>query len=88
MYSYSQMKEEDEKIYEAENRAMSSIKMSLPQEILHTFRRYTSSKELWEALEKRYEGNAQVRKGRSDMLKKQFTVFRRLKAKSLDDIIT
>ena len=50
VYSYSQMKEDDKKIYEAENRAMSCIKMSLPQEILHTFRSYKSSKELWEAL--------------------------------------
>ena len=46
VYSYQQMKEEDKKIYEAENRALLCIKMCLPQEILHTFRNYRSSKEL------------------------------------------
>ena len=86
--SHSQMSENEKKIYEAENRALSCIKMSLPQEILHTFRRYMCSKDLWDALERRYEGSPQVKKGKTDLLKQQFAIFKSLKFESLDDIIT
>ena len=37
--SYSEMDEEQKLMYEAENKARAAITMSLPQEILHTFRR-------------------------------------------------
>ena len=55
--SYSAMKDEDNKMFEAENKAYSAITMCLPLEILHTFKKYRTSKELQEALENRYEGN-------------------------------
>ena len=86
--SYSAMKEEDKRMYEAENKALSAITMCLPQEILHTFKKYRTSRELWEALESRYEGNVEVRKNRTDLLKKQFVVFKHMKNESLEDIIT
>ena len=55
---YVQMQEPDKKMYEAEKRALAAIKMSLPDSIKHTFKKYTTSKDMWDALEKRYEGNA------------------------------
>ena len=38
--SYSAMKEEDKKMYEAENKALSAITMCLPQEILSKYRSF------------------------------------------------
>ena len=86
--SYSAMKDEDKKMFEAENKAYSAITMCLPLEILHTFKKYRTSKELWEALENRYEGNTQMKKGRAELLKAQFIVFKYMKNESLEDIIT
>ena len=47
-------------MHEAENKARVAITMCLPQEILHTFNRNRTSKDLWEALEKRYMGSVDV----------------------------
>ena len=77
--SYYAMNDDDKRMYEAENKALSAITMCLPQEILHTFKKYRTSRELWEALENRYEGNVEVRQNRTDMLKKQFVVFKHMK---------
>ena len=85
---YVQMQEPDKKMYEAEKRALAAIKMSLPDSIKHTFKKYTTSKDMWDALEKRYEGNADVKKNKVDLLKKQFAVFKYMKNESLEDIIT
>ena len=74
--SYSAMKDEDKKIFEAENKVYSAITMCLPLEILYTFKKYKTSKELWEALENRYEGNIQMKKGRTELLKAQFKIGR------------
>ena len=86
--AYVNMQENDKKMYEAEKRALAAIKMSLPDSIKHTFKKYTTSKEMWDALEKRYEGNPDVKKNKVDLLKKQFAVFKHMKNKSLEDIIT
>ena len=62
--------------------------MCLPLEILHTFKKYITAKELWESLENRYEGNVQIKKGRTELLKAQFMVFKYMKNESLEEIIT
>ena len=82
------MTQDQKSKYESENRALACIKMSLPHKILHTFRRLPTAKDLWDALAKRCEGNAQVRKGKAELLKKQFIVFKHLKGESLDELIT
>ena len=56
------MNENEKKMYEAEKRALAAIKMSLPDGIKHTFRNYQTAKGMWDALEKRYVGNADVKK--------------------------
>ncbi|XP_076941946.1 uncharacterized protein LOC143611657 [Bidens hawaiensis] len=75
-------------MYEAESKALAAITMALPQEILHTFKKYKSVRALWEALENRYEGNVGIRNSKSKLLKTQFSVFKGFKNESLDDIIT
>ena len=86
--SYSQMTDNEKKMYDAEKKALAAIKMALPLGIKHTFKSYSTSKEMWKALEKRYEGNEDVKKNRIDLLKKQFAVFKHMKNESLDEIIT
>ena len=82
------MNKDDKRMYEAENKALSAITMCLPQEILHTFKKYRTSRELWEALENIYEGNVEVRQNKTDLLKKQFFVFKHMNNELLEDIIT
>ena len=86
--SYVQMTDNEKKMFEAEKRALAAIKMSLPDGIKHTFKKYTTSKQMWDALEKRYEGNEDVKKNKIDLLKKQFAVFKHMKNESLEEIIT
>ncbi|KAJ0614335.1 hypothetical protein HanIR_Chr02g0061301 [Helianthus annuus] len=59
------MQEDDKKMYEAEKRALAAIKTSLPDSIKHTFKRYTNSKDMWDALEKRYQGNEDVKRNKA-----------------------
>ena len=86
--SFAQMTDHDKKMFEAEKKASTAIKMSLPDGIKHTFKRFATSKEMWDSLKKRYEGNEDVKKNRIDLLKKQFAVFKHMKNESLDEIIT
>ncbi|KAJ0683464.1 hypothetical protein HanPI659440_Chr16g0658571 [Helianthus annuus] len=83
--AYVNMQEADKKMYGAEKRALAAIKMSLPDSIKHTFKKYINSKDIWDALEKRYVGNADVKKNKVDLLKKQFAVFKYMKHESLED---
>ncbi|KAJ0938205.1 putative transcription factor interactor and regulator CCHC(Zn) family [Helianthus annuus] len=53
---YVNMKADDKKTYDAEKRALAAIKTSLPDSIKHTFTKYTNSKDMWDALQKRYQG--------------------------------
>ncbi|KAJ0612233.1 hypothetical protein HanHA300_Chr01g0025261 [Helianthus annuus] len=54
------MDESERQVVDAEKKALAAIKMSLPDGIKHTFTKYTNSKDMWDALEKRYQGNADV----------------------------
>ncbi|XP_076953322.1 uncharacterized protein LOC143627363 [Bidens hawaiensis] len=85
---YNKMEDDEKKMYEAESKTLAAITMALPQEILHTFRKYKTARELWEALESRYEGNFGIRNSKIKLLKTQFSVFKYFKNESLDDIIT
>ncbi|XP_076910270.1 uncharacterized protein LOC143567858 [Bidens hawaiensis] len=82
------MEDDEKKMYETESKALATITMALPQEILHTFRKYKSARELWEALENRYEGNVGIRNSKTKLLKTQFSVFKYFNNEPLDDILT
>ncbi|KAJ0876614.1 putative transcription factor interactor and regulator CCHC(Zn) family [Helianthus annuus] len=66
---------------------MSMITMAMTQSILHTFRKRNSSKELWDSMIQRYEGNEMYKKRRLERLKTQFVVFKALKNESFDDTV-
>ena len=52
--SFDKMNEFEKQMYNADKQASTVIRKSLPIEIKHSFHRYGSSSELWEALKKRY----------------------------------
>ncbi|MFS7983541.1 hypothetical protein Hanom_Chr11g00975681 [Helianthus anomalus] len=51
------MDESEKGMVNAEKRALAAIKTSLPDSIKHTFTKYTNSKDMWDALHRRYQGN-------------------------------
>ncbi|KAI3732741.1 hypothetical protein L1987_63949 [Smallanthus sonchifolius] len=79
---------EEKLLFDREKKAMTSISMSLPKEIYHSFKQFKSSQQLWEALQKRCEGSLDVKKSRKELLKKQFLVFKHFQNESLDDLAT
>ncbi|KAJ0443174.1 hypothetical protein HanIR_Chr16g0817871 [Helianthus annuus] len=85
--TYMALTDEQKKYYECEERAMSLITMSLPQSIRHTFSNKNSSKEMWDSLSERCEGNDLFKKRRRDRMKTQFVVFKAMKNESLDDLV-
>ncbi|KAJ0433283.1 putative transcription factor interactor and regulator CCHC(Zn) family [Helianthus annuus] len=58
--SYEKMDESERQVVDAEKRALAVIKKSLPEGIKHTCKNYENSRELWEALEKRYQISSKV----------------------------
>ncbi|XP_076937826.1 uncharacterized protein LOC143605691 [Bidens hawaiensis] len=82
------MEEDEKKMYEAESKALAAITMALPQEILHTFKKYKIMRDMWDALENRYKGNIAIRNSKTKLLKTQFSFFKYMKNETLDDIIT
>ncbi|KAI3821442.1 hypothetical protein L1987_09010 [Smallanthus sonchifolius] len=49
---------------------------------------YDNSKDLWKALQKRFEGNSDIKKSKRDLLRKQYECFRFFENESLDDLIS
>ncbi|KAI3819608.1 hypothetical protein L1987_13449 [Smallanthus sonchifolius] len=47
-----------------------------------------NSKDLWKALQKRFEGNSDIKKSKRDLLRKQYECFRFLENESLNDLIS
>ncbi|KAI3744678.1 hypothetical protein L1987_57767 [Smallanthus sonchifolius] len=84
----SKLDEEEKKAYDREKKALGSITMSLTRELFHSFRGYDTSKDLWRALQKRFEGNSDIKKSKRDLLRKQYECFRFLENESLDDLIS
>ena len=87
-YTYTDMPDNEKKKYVVEGKALSTLTMALPQESVHLFKKYTTSKELWDALEKYCEGDATLKRNRIKLLKRQYEAFNGLKGESLDEIIT
>ncbi|KAI3797865.1 hypothetical protein L1987_33129 [Smallanthus sonchifolius] len=62
--------------------------MALTRELFHSFRGYDNSKDLWKALQKRFEGNSDIKKSKRDLLRKQYECFRYLENESIDELIS
>ncbi|KAI3810723.1 hypothetical protein L1987_20345 [Smallanthus sonchifolius] len=84
----SKLDEEQKKAYDREKKALGSITMSLTRELFHSFRGYDTSKDLWKALQKRFEGNSDIKKSKRDLLRKQYECFNFMENESLDDLIS
>ncbi|XP_035843953.1 uncharacterized protein LOC110931403 [Helianthus annuus] len=56
--SYEMMDESEKLMVDAEKRALAVIKKSLPEGIKHAFKINGTSREVWEALEKRYQSSS------------------------------
>ncbi|KAI3825420.1 hypothetical protein L1987_06907 [Smallanthus sonchifolius] len=84
----SKLSDEEKKAYDREKKALGSITMALTRELFHSFRGYDNSKDLWKALQKRFEGNNDIKKSKRDLLRKQIECFRFFENESLDDLIS
>ncbi|KAI3802143.1 hypothetical protein L1987_30270 [Smallanthus sonchifolius] len=71
-----------------EKKAHGSLTMALTRDIFHSFRGYDSSKDLWKALVKRFEGNSDVKKSKRELLRKQYECFRYFEQESIDELIS
>ncbi|KAI3754746.1 hypothetical protein L1987_54536 [Smallanthus sonchifolius] len=58
----SKFDEEENKVYDREKKAHKSINMALTRELFHSFKGFDNSKDLWKALQKRFEGNNDIKK--------------------------
>ena len=83
----SQLDQDERKSYDREKKAYSALTMAIPSSILHQFKQYKTSKELWDALAQRYVGNTQLKKSRSNLLKREFEAFKFLKGETMTDLI-
>ncbi|KAF5757965.1 hypothetical protein HanXRQr2_Chr16g0723931 [Helianthus annuus] len=82
------MQEADKKAYDLENKAFSILTQALHKDIYHKFCYCTSTKDLWDALVARGEGNAATRKTRHDLLKREFESFQFMENETLSDMTT
>ncbi|KAI3807433.1 hypothetical protein L1987_23361 [Smallanthus sonchifolius] len=62
--------------------------MGLTRKLFHSFRGYDNSKDLWKALQKRFEGNSDIKKSKRDLLMKLYECFRFLENESIDELIS
>ncbi|KAI3732918.1 hypothetical protein L1987_64130 [Smallanthus sonchifolius] len=62
--------------------------MALTRELFHSFRGYDYSKDLWKALQKRFEGKSDIKKSKRDLLRKQYECFRYMENESIDELIS
>ncbi|KAI3732890.1 hypothetical protein L1987_64102 [Smallanthus sonchifolius] len=79
----SKLDEDEKKVYDREKKAHEYITMALTSELFHSFRGYDNSKDLWKALQKRFEGNSYIKKRKRDLLRKQYECFRYLERMNL-----
>ncbi|KAI3821595.1 hypothetical protein L1987_09164 [Smallanthus sonchifolius] len=84
----SKLSDKEKKAYDREKKALGSITMALTRELFHSFQGYDNSKDLWKALQKRFEGNSDIKKSKRDLLRKQYECFRFLENEYLDDLIS
>nr|XP_043638088.1 uncharacterized protein LOC122609092 [Erigeron canadensis] len=85
--TYEQMDFDKKKDYEAESKALGSLRMAFQGELLHLFEKYDTTKGLWDALKEHCEGDADLKKSRKDLLKKQYYVFTSFKDETLDETL-
>ena len=86
--SFNEMNETDKKAYDLEKKAFLILTQSLHRDIYHQFVYCTITKALWDMLTTRCEGNAQSRKIKHYLLKKEFEGFTCMNNESLAEMTT
>ncbi|KAD6453354.1 hypothetical protein E3N88_08059 [Mikania micrantha] len=71
----SMYSDEDYKKMEVDSKALWLIQMSIPNSIIHAFKKCKSAQELWNSLKQMYEGSDDVKENKKDMLKQKFENF-------------
>ena len=79
--------EADNKQIGRDGRCFAALTMALPTELSHGFQSCENAKELWLALQKRFEGNADMQASRKNLLLQQFNDFRHVNGESLESLI-
>ena len=88
-YKMGELKGEEKTSYAVEVKALSTLRMCIPQELVHLFpkQEYKTSKQLFDAIEAHCEGDPLLKQNRIKMLKKQFDCFNATKNEQVEDLI-
>ncbi|KAJ0429702.1 putative transcription factor interactor and regulator CCHC(Zn) family [Helianthus annuus] len=86
--TYSTMSDDDKKKFELEKKAFMILTQALHRDIYHQFVYCTTTKSLWDMLTLRCEGNAQSRKIKQELLKKEFEGFTCMENETLAELST
>ncbi|KAF5798711.1 hypothetical protein HanXRQr2_Chr07g0296101 [Helianthus annuus] len=86
--TYSTLSDEDKKKFELEKKAFMILTQALHRDIYHQFVYCTTTKSLWDMLTLRCEGNAQSRKIKQELLKKEFEGFTCMENEGLAELST
>ncbi|KAI3733240.1 hypothetical protein L1987_64460 [Smallanthus sonchifolius] len=84
----SALNDDEKKLYDREKKALAALSMCLTLDIYHTFKKFKTSRVLWEGLAKRCEGSTDIKKSRKELLKKQFSVFKHFDGESVDELMS
>ncbi|KAI3687171.1 hypothetical protein L1987_80864 [Smallanthus sonchifolius] len=84
----SALNDDEKKLHDREKKALTALSMCLPPDIYHTFKKFKTSRELWEGLAKRCEGSTDIKKSRKELLKKQFSVFKNFDGESMEELMS
>ena len=71
--------------FNKEKKARGYLTLGLSRELFHQFRNCKYSKNLWEEIQARFEGDETMRKNRKELVSKQFDIFHHLPNEELDD---
>ncbi|KAI3810596.1 hypothetical protein L1987_20217 [Smallanthus sonchifolius] len=83
----SEYDDKDIALIAKDNKAYGSIAMTLPMDVFNIFAEYTTAKDLWVALCTRYEGSAEVRESKRDLIKKQYEMFSSVPGEPMSELI-
>ncbi|KAM0033807.1 putative transcription factor interactor and regulator CCHC(Zn) family [Helianthus debilis subsp. tardiflorus] len=86
--TYSNLSDDDKKKFELEKKAFMILTQALHRDIYHQFVYCTTTKSLWDMLTLRCEGNAQSRKIKQELLKKEFEGFTCMENEGLAELST
>ena len=75
MIPLESLTEDEKKKYAVEKKAFSELTQAITNDLLHQFGTCTTSKQLWDVLKRRHDGNEKTKSLRMDELRKEFENF-------------